>query len=1171
MKKSFKHCRHFLLAIMLLLSFTAISAQNGNNLTSLKIKENSYERLVLQSTLSVQDIKTLKVKTQKGFFSELIVPDYGSSNIIGNPRLPVLKRLIEIPLGASVQINIINSAYTDYKLSDLDCFLTVMPVQRSVSKSEDPKKIEFAFNKSIYKTNDFLQHDIVTVEKTGTMRGINIGRLDIAPVFYNPVKNTIRVYTNIEFEIIFENADVTSTIEQKEKFYSPYFEPSFGKILNYKALPNKSNFTKYPVKYVIVADTMFNNTLKPFVEWKTKKGFKVIQAYTSNSAVGHTTTSIKSYLQNLYNSGSPSDPAPSFILFVGDIAQVPSFTGTEGSHVTDLYYCEYTGDFFPEVYYGRFSATNTSELQAQIDKTLEYEQFLMPSSSFLDTCVMIAGQDPNYGPKHGDGQVNYGTDTYFNAAHGLYSHTYPFAISGSSSAQIIKNVSDGVCMANYTAHGSPDGWANPSFSISDVSTLHNNHKYPLMIGNCCLSDKFDEPKRFGEALLRAQNKGALGYIGGSNSTYWDEDYYWGVGFRSFSSGNPPLHPTYDATHPGAYDGTFHDHGESFGSWYVTQGQMVSAGNLAVTQSGNSSYKYYWEIYHLMGDPSLMVYYSDPPAMNVTYNALMPLAVTTFDINTDAPYAYAAITMGGVLYGTGLADSTGSITVNLTPILVPGVADIVITRQNKQPYIGTVNVASPAGPYVLYTKNHVNASSNGDTLVDYNESVSLDVTLKNFGGTTASGVNATVTSSDVYLTITDNSQSWGDITSNNSSTQAAAYTLTSAGYVPDQHVATLNISVQDNNSNTWNSSFNMKINAPELNIGSFSINDSLGNNNHMLDPSENAKIIIQSSNVGHSNAIATTGTLTTNSPYITISNNTFNFNTLNKSTTENAAFNITVSSSLPDTAVVVFTYTLECGPYFKTNYYYVNVGQAMEDFETNNFSKFNWQSGGFAPWIITNVSPYEGIYSAKSGGIDDDQTSELYISMDVSNADTISFWKKVSCEQGSNWSGTYYWYDYLEFLIDGVSLDRWDGIDAAFSMASYPVSAGTHTFKWVYAKDYSTSEGQDCAWLDHIMFPPSIKVVISVDENNKENPILNCYPNPASSYTNISFTLSQPSEVSLKLYDINGKLLETYLNNKFKQEGTYNVLINAGKYPAGIYNIEFINNVQKISRKVVIIK
>ena len=82
--------------------------------------------------------------------------------------------------------------------------------------------------------------------------------------------------------------------------------------------------------------------------------------------------------------------------------------GTTGTHVSDLYYCEYDGgsDYFPEVYYGRFSANNINELRPQIDKTIEYEKYLFPDDSFLNNVIMIAGVDPSFAPIHGNGQIN---------------------------------------------------------------------------------------------------------------------------------------------------------------------------------------------------------------------------------------------------------------------------------------------------------------------------------------------------------------------------------------------------------------------------------------------------------------------------------------------------------------------------------------------------------------------------------------------------------------------------------------------------------------------------------------------------------------------------------------------------------------------------------------------
>ena len=489
--------------------------------------------------------------------------------------------------------------------------------------------------------------------------------------------------------------------------------------------------TKYPVKYVIVSAPAFKTILQPFIQWKIKKGFTVVEAYTDNSAVGTTTTSIKAYIKGLYDAGTTTNPAPTFVLFVGDIAQIPTFTGTtDNSHVTDLNYCEYTSDYMPEIYYGRFSATSTTELQPQIDKTLQYEQYTMPDPSFLGNCVMISGNDEEggtYSLTNGDGQINYGTTNYFNTAHGLTSYTYLYATSSSNASVIRQKISDGVCFANYTAHGDWDRWYNPSFTVSNVASMTNTNKYPLMIGNCCLSNKFNASSAcFGEALLRASGKGAVGYIGASNSSLWDEDFYFGVGYRSTISANP----TYSATALGEYDRVFHDHSEAFSDWYTTMDQMIYAGNLAVTQSGSSDYKYYWEIYCLMGDPSLMIYFGVPSALTATYDPIVT-GQTTFTVNTQ-PYAYVAISQSGVLYGAALADASGVAVIPITPFSAMGTADVVATKQNRSPFISTVSIGTVS--CAEYNENNNTLSCypnpfNSSTTINYSLKNTSDVSIK----------------------------------------------------------------------------------------------------------------------------------------------------------------------------------------------------------------------------------------------------------------------------------------------------------------------------------------------------------------------------------------------------------------------------------------------------------
>jgi len=81
-------------------------------------------------------------------------------------------------------------------------------------------------------------------------------------------------------------------------------------------------------------------------------------------------------------------------------------------------------------------------------------------------------------------------------------------------------------------------------------------------------------------------------------------------------------------------------------------------------------------------------------------------------------------------------------------------------------------------------------------------------------------------------------------------------------------------------------------------------------------------------------------------------------------------------------------------------------------------------------------------------------------MDVLADDEISFFRKVSSEGG---------WDYLRFYIDGSQMGEWSG-EESWAEMSYPVTQGFHTFKWAYEKDGSESYGEDCGWIDYIIFP-----------------------------------------------------------------------------------------------------
>jgi len=661
--------------------------------TELKKIDESKSGLTINSTIASITVKNTKLKTFD--FFKIYYDGFTKNQNIGAPNTPVITNLIEIPLGAEVNINITNSEFETFNMNNYGLTTKLAPSQRSISKSEDENNIALAKNETIYNTNAFYGNELVKVEILGIARDKRLARVTISPFQYNPVTNEIKAFYNITANISFVNSNFEETNALKAKTASPFFYNTSKQTLNSLDNTSKDVITHYPTKMVIVSDIMFQSQLQPYIQWKTRKGFTVIEAYTNNSSVGTTTTSIKNYLQNLYNAGTPSDPAPSFVLLVGDVAQIPTFTGNTDNHKTDLYYCEYTGDYFPEIYYGRWSAQNTTQLQPQIDKSLEYEQYLMPDPSYLGHMLMVAGVDQEGGDPydhstvHGNGQLEYGMDNYFNTAHGIsiYEYLYPLSDQPASVQNIKDDYNTGVGYANYTAHCSSAGWYNPSFETDAVPNMTNNHKYPLMVGNCCQSATFYDNECFGEAVLRKANAGAVGYIGGSNYSYWDEDYHWGVGAKNIQA-DPAA--SYDATKLGAYDKVSHENGEATSDWFLTNAAFMIAGNYAVEQAGDGKKDYYWEIYHLMGDPSIMNYFGVPTALTVNYTDPITVGETSLTVNTEQ-YAYVAISQNNVLLDAQYTGTNTSVTLTFTAFSAAGTADLVVTKQNKQPYIGTVTI------------------------------------------------------------------------------------------------------------------------------------------------------------------------------------------------------------------------------------------------------------------------------------------------------------------------------------------------------------------------------------------------------------------------------------------------------------------------------------------------
>ncbi|HQO10589.1 MAG TPA: C25 family cysteine peptidase [Clostridiales bacterium] len=1144
-----------LICLISLYSGTIMLSDNG--ISGFKVGSNSADGF--EFDLNLEKFDFTPVITEKGEFVQLGFEGAKFSQEIGSPKLPVLKELIEFPHGSNPEVSVVSFQEKEIFLDEFGIFSKIIPVQPSYSKSAKPEDIKFVKNEAAYLSDRFNEFVTAEISKSGTMRGVEIGVLKVSPVRYNPVRNSMKVYTELKLRVTFSGIKSDLAINKAEH-YSPFFENQFAKTINYIPSKSKEDLTRYPVTYLIVANEVLlgNAKLDEFIEWKTQKGFNVITQFFSSSS---TTSTVDTWVEEQYNNLTPK---PTFLLIIGDQSgtyvvpteQNPALGSTGGVTVSDLMYsvigATSNTNRIPSIYVGRFSVNNLDELNAQIDKTIWYEKNQFDTAfnpgqdfTYLSRVLGVSGVDGNYAASYGNPQIRYGMSYYFKNGYLLpvdgtnvnitgIPYYYPASANSSADAAIVAEVSAGVAFYNYTAHGSNSSFSDPTFTINNVNGLSNAGEYPLVVGNCCLTGSFRDTECFGESWLNAANKGGIGFIGASMSTYWDEDLAMGTGEAVTGDITPPYTP--DSY--GMYDGAMRMN-------YPTQGAIRFSGLMAVEELNTSYTSSYWSAYHLFGDPSLMVYMGIPGENTVTCNPVITPGVTYFTVQA-LEGSYVSLTDDeGILHGAAVADEYGYAVVTIDPFL-SGNAYLTVTSQFKKPYFKTLPVEELTTPYLLlnnYSVSDINFGSNG----------TIGIELKNIGVLPSQGISVKATSLNKYINITDSLEAFADIAASDSLNKSTAFYYSLSQDVPDKEEIRIDLVINDSSKRTYYSSIKFMAGSPNLSYEVSYTGD-------FIKPGDNRDITVKVINSGSGSISDITAVLSeTTGADVTVSSSQ-NIPSISGSSETDIIFNVDFSSSIQNGAHLKFSLDLEsAGGYSNSFPFDIFVGMT-ESFETGDFATNPWYFSGDLPWTADNTVFHTGLYSARSGAITDYQSSEMNIDFNFYEDGSISFYKKVSSESN---------YDVLSFLIDGTEQQKWSG-ERDWSYENFPVTSGIHTFTWVYSKDVNTSNGSDCAWIDNILVSGA---VTGIEETTSvpDVPVLyKNYPNPFNPSTLIRFSIPVDDIVRLSVYNSNGQLLKDLFSGK-ALKGIHEVNFRADDLNSGIYFYTLEASGRKLTSKMLLIK
>ncbi|MBN1150590.1 hypothetical protein JXA84_05145, partial [candidate division WOR-3 bacterium] len=763
--------RKFFLALFFPVILSAQTYNLSPSSTYVEVTQSNFSFVGLTAGF---DMVTVSQRTENSQnYSVITIENTHSSGRLGEPQIPVIRRIIEIPSGSQVALSATSRG-------EIDAFLTVPLFPNQPSLEKVPGAVApFTIDRNAYGENRVYGEELARIVDDGYIRGHRFVTVEIFPVRYEPYSGKLTMRENIDLELILTGSDPALTRSNYERYYNKEFE-AFLKmsVLNSFAY-GETDYPDLPTGYLIIVPDVLASNLDVFVQWKERKGYDVTVALKSQ--VGTTNTAIKNYIQNAYDNW-PVPPA--YVLLVGD-DEIPAFTGGESNAITDHPYGQLQGgDLFHEVWLGRFSVTNSSQLANIIEKTLNYEQpsIWTQGNTWCKKAVFMASSDNH---TVSEGSHRYVVQTYLGPA-GFVCDTLWY-YHGATTAQVSSAFNDGRSWGVYSGHGGTTSWADgPPFSQANVNALTNVSEYPIVMSFACNTGQWSVGECFAETWIRAGDKAGVSFWASAPSSYWTEDdtlERW------------IFHAIFDSTV--TWQRGFYDYGllgvYTYGGTYVPP-------------------QYYYEAYNLFGDPSIDGWTDYPNALSTNYPSSIPVGSIDVQVTVNtakAPAHNALVCLkNDDSTWVGYTNSSGVATIHVNNI-APCSLLVTVTGHNLDPHFGTIYVIS-SGAYVSYLRY----IPDGNGQVNPGETLNLSVWLKNWGTQTAHNVVGSISSSDPNITINQNTVNYGTINAGDSSLGSGNFNVTTASGLEDGYTIPMTMTISATES-TWVSNFSFTVNAPVL--------------------------------------------------------------------------------------------------------------------------------------------------------------------------------------------------------------------------------------------------------------------------------------------------------------------------------------------------------------------
>jgi hypothetical protein len=838
-----------------------------------------------------------------GAFSTVSVEGCPEVGLPGEPLLPAYGMSILLPQGEEVVRVWVESA-------DIAEFALESPVE--CAQREYPLSVEGPFQATmpddeIYAGATPFPAERVVHVTTETFRGYNIAFLRVYPAVYLPADKVLEFASSVNLAL--ETRPSSAALMRSAGMLRPgnrddrlaltrmvgdisdarsYVERSLPTTLGSIVDPSET----YP--YVIITNSTLQSTFENLKDLKEEQGYKtkivLVSDISANYSGSDLQTKIRNFIIDAYQNWDTE-----FVLLGGDDEIIPhrgfyaDAGGTTDSDIpADLYYMALDGnwntdgdgrwgepeeaDLVPELSTGRAAVSDVTQASRFINKMIKYER--TPVAGQVENALMLGEllwSDPTWGGDYKDeirdGSSNHGYTTAGFPGNFTVTTLYDRDLDPNEwdKNDLIPMLNSGEHIVNHLGH------CNTTYGLrmvnSDVSSFTNDgvsNTYNIIYTQGCYAAAFDNRTSSGTytddcigEYLTFSEHAAVAFV--SNTRY-------GWGAHSSTRGASQY---YDRQF---FDAIFAENLTRIGLADVDS-RVDNIPFIDATSAGR------WVYYELvvLGDPAMDIWTDAPGTVTAVHPDVIYVGENEVTVRvtgsggvegarvsifSDSTYSYGTTDADGYAYVDPVALDAGELCLS-------------ISAHNFYTYNDTIPVVEAGDALMILTDFPLDddssggSSGNSDGMIDDGECIESIITTKNIGQTSATDVNATLRSGDLYVSLLDTTTSFSTIPPESQGVASTAFRFVADPEVPDGEVIDLEVYISYSDTAVTRH-VQFTAHAPALTVEGLLVDDSVvGNVDGCLEAGETVEIALTLANSGSGDAEGATVYLSTSDPYATV--------------------------------------------------------------------------------------------------------------------------------------------------------------------------------------------------------------------------------------------------------------------------------------------------------------